>query len=113
MPKPIGIRTDEDWDELIQAQRSSKLSVAAFCRQHAINQQAFLRHRDKWQIKCLQDAVEDFVQISPSDQPIKEATTAVREEKPTISLNVGQVNVCFCEKTSPQWVAQLIREVAV
>ena len=84
MPKPIGIRTDEDWDELIKAQRSSKLSVAAFCRQHAINQQAFLRHRDKWQIKCLQEAVEDFVQISPSDQPTKATPPAVREEKPTI-----------------------------
>ena len=113
MPKPIGIRTEKDWDELNQAQRSSQLSVAAFGRQHAVNQQAFLRHRDQWQIKCLQEAVEDFVQISPSDQPIKDTTTAVREEKPTISLNVGQVNVCFCEKTSPQWVAQLIREVVV
>lgn len=113
MPKPIGIRTDEDWADLVQTQRSSQLSVAAFCRQHAINQQAFLRHRDKWQSQYLQEAVEDFVHISPSTKPIKEVTTPSREEKPTISLNVGQVNLCFCEKTSPQWVAQLIREVAI
>ncbi|WP_423252437.1 IS66 family insertion sequence element accessory protein TnpA [Vibrio vulnificus] len=41
--RPIRTRTDEEWATMIRTQRESGLSVAKFCRQNNINQQAFYR----------------------------------------------------------------------
>ena len=55
MPRPIRTRTDAEWATMIRTQRESGLSVAKFCRQNNINQQAFYRHRNRIELKTLQE----------------------------------------------------------
>lgn len=107
MPRPIRTRTDEEWATMIRTQRESGLSVAKFCRQNNINQQAFYRHRNRIELKD----VEEFVKVHASHETSHDVPLPPIDRASSISLTIGHINISLCDRTSPLWVAQLIREV--
>ncbi len=111
MPKTIQPRTDEEWATMVKTQHESGLSVAKFCRQNNINQQTFYRHRNRIQHQTLHKAVEKFVKVDASTDTSNNPTRVPTADNPSISLTIGHINISLCERTSPLWVAQLIREV--
>lgn len=111
MPRPIRTRTDEEWATMIRTQCESGLSVAKFCRQNNINQQAFYRHRNRIELKTLQEDVEEFVKVNASHEASHDVPLTPIDSTSSISLTIGHINISLCDRTSPQWVAQLIREV--
>lgn len=111
MPRPIRTRTDEEWATMIRTQRESGLSVAKFCRQNNINQQAFYRHRNRIELKTLQEDVEEFVKINAGQEASHDVSSPSIDRASSISLTIGHINIRLCDRTSPLWVAQLIREV--
>ena len=111
MPRPIRTRTDEEWATMIRAQRESGLSVAKFCRQNSINQQAFYRHCNRMEHQTSQEAVEEFVKVDTRRKASHDMPSAPCDRTPSISLTIGHISLTLCDRTSPQWVAQLIREV--
>ncbi len=111
MPRPIRTRTDEEWATMIRTQRESGLSVAKFCRQNNINQQAFYRHRNRIELKTLQEDVEEFVKVNANQEASHDIPSTSIDRTPSISLTIGHISLTLCDRTSPQWVAQLIREV--
>ena len=111
MPRPIRTRTDEEWATMIRTQRESGLSVAKFCRQNNINQQAFYRHRNCIELKTLQEDVEEFVKINAGQEASHDVSSPSIDRASSISLTIGHINIRLCDRTSPLWVAQLIREV--
>ncbi|MFM2668482.1 transposase [Vibrio mediterranei] len=112
MPKTIQPKTDEEWATMVKTQHESGLSVAKFCRQNNINQQTFYRHRNRIQHQTLHKAVEKFVKVeASSDTPNN--PIPVPTDYRSISLTIGHVSISLCDRTSPLWVAQLIREVNV
>ncbi|WP_188047977.1 IS66 family insertion sequence element accessory protein TnpA [Vibrio vulnificus] len=68
MPRPIRTRTDEEWATMIRTQHESGLSVAKFCSQNNINQQAFYRHRNRIELKTLQEGIKGFVKINATQE---------------------------------------------
>ncbi|MGY3569394.1 IS66 family insertion sequence element accessory protein TnpA [Vibrio paucivorans] len=111
MPRPIRTRTDEEWATMIRTQRESGLSVAKFCHQNNINQQAFYRHRNRIELKILQEGVEEFVKVNASHEASHDVPSPLIDCTSSISLTIGHISISLCDRTSPLWVAQLIREV--
>ncbi len=96
MPIPTHTRTDEEWATMIRTQRESGLSVAKFCRQNNINQQAFYRHRNRIELKGLQESVEDFVKVNASHEPSYDVPSPTIDRTPSISLTIGHINISLC-----------------
>ncbi|MGX9522648.1 IS66 family insertion sequence element accessory protein TnpA [Vibrio mediterranei] len=113
MPRPIRTRTDEEWATMIRTQREIGLSVAKFCRQNNINQQAFYRHRNRIELKTVQEDVEEFVKVIAIASPkaSHDVLSPPIDRASSISLTIGHINIRLCDRTSPLRVAQLIREV--
>ncbi|WP_188047983.1 IS66 family insertion sequence element accessory protein TnpA [Vibrio vulnificus] len=101
MPRPIRTRTDEEWATMIRTQRESGLSVAKFCRQNNINQQAFYRHRNRIELKTLQEGVEEFVKVNASHEASHALPSHLIDSTSSISLTIGHISISLCDRTSP------------
>jgi hypothetical protein len=76
-------RTREEWQQLIEAQQSSGLIAAEFCRQQAINATYFSSRK-----KQLQQSQSGFIQIKASE-PIGDVS---REKEPS-SMKIRRIDV--------------------
>ncbi|MGR5527930.1 IS66 family insertion sequence element accessory protein TnpA, partial [Vibrio maritimus] len=74
-------------------QRESGLSVAKFCRQNNINQQAFYRHRNRIELKTLQEDVEEFVKVNASHEALRDVPSTPIDSTSSISLTIGHINI--------------------
>jgi hypothetical protein len=67
-------RSPQEWQHLIQQQQSSSLSIADFCRQHALNPSTFYLQRKKLNALTLTPAATNdwlpFAHHEPSNQVV-------------------------------------------
>ncbi|MGR5503180.1 hypothetical protein ACQKP3_20850 [Vibrio sp. DNB22_10_4] len=96
------MRSGQRWSR----QNKTADSTVLFCRQNNINQQAFYRQRNRLESHHTTD---EFIKVEPAT--IEDTPTTASRSLPTIELTVGVVSLILPEHASPQWVAELIREV--
>ena len=91
-------RSKEEWQELIAEQAQSGLSAATFCRERGVNAKYFCLRRKQ----LSRPAVSAFVPVqlpSPSGDDIR--------------LDWQGMGVRLPASTSPQWVAEFIKQLTV
>jgi hypothetical protein len=94
-------RTKAQWRALIEAQASSGLTAAAFCREHGLNPKYFsLRRRD------LSDGTNkrtsSFIPVSAMKLPSGERITVRDPSGLRVELPLG---------IEPKWLAELLRSL--
>ena len=89
-------RTPSDWKRLIEDQAASGLSAVAFCHEHNLNPKYFSLRKSQ-----LKSESSHFVKASIASQPVGE-----------ITLKCLGVTMALPANTSPQWIAQLLRELS-
>jgi hypothetical protein len=94
------IRTLEQWQVIIEAQKTSGLKVADYCKQHDINPTTFYNRRAKLGLNA-HLTKPDFIKVEP-----------VRlEPTPTLVLTFGEAKLDIPTGASPQWIASLLKAI--
>lgn len=93
----MGRRTSEQWQALLTEHTQSGLTVAAFCRQHGINQKYFYLRRKQLSVSTK----SAFIPVSVVAQPRTEMQLDYREASLQLPPDV-----------SPQWLASLMRNLS-
>lgn len=94
-------RNLSQWQSIIEAQQSSGSTVIDFCRQHNISTSTFYAARKK-----LEPISRGFVRATLT-QEVELVTQA------PIELTVGLAKVTLPCATSPSYLAQVLRELAL
>ena len=109
-------RTFEQWQEIVQQQKASGLSIRIFCRQNNINCKTFYNRRAKLGLGM---PVKTPVHIAPTQTPALSTgfvqvkpTTICTQPTASITLKTNQATLQLPSSTSPQWIGQLLRELA-
>lgn len=95
-------RKPEQWQKLVQSQRQSGLSMAAFCREQGLREKSFYYWHQKWPVA--EKVSPDFIRVSCA----KPAPITSRPH----SLHFGSSELRLTTDTSPQWLAELMRALA-
>ena len=96
-------RSDAEWQQLIEQQQRSGLSVSTFCKQHGLSSKTFYKRRPA--LGEATDSTERFVKIQrPSTPAAATATTAVLQYHDSqLHLPAG---------VDAQWLAQLMQALS-
>lgn len=100
-------RTREQWQELLVQQEASGLSAAAFCQQHDLCPKYFSLRR-KQLMKNDGEVETGFVRAQVKQETKREPSDVTTPL--TIHCNAGQF--VFGVLPAPQWLAQLLRDLA-
>jgi len=105
--------TQQEWLTLIREFYNSDLSSSEFCSRHDINVKTFGNNRRKLQSQLTPPDEVSFIEVKkPSADehlaPIVEQTKA----QECLRLDAGACQLHIPMSAHPQWIAQLIREVA-
>ncbi|MBM7074402.1 hypothetical protein JQC92_20650 [Shewanella sp. 202IG2-18] len=93
--------TPQHWQELVQQQKLSSLSAAAFCREHNLSTKSFYHHRAKAaQTKPTAFSEVIVKQNISTSSPIKSQTI-------TLATSVG--DLVFPAKIYPQIIIDVIK----
>ncbi len=94
-------RTLVQWQLIIEAHKNSDLSVAAYCKQHSINEKSFYNRRAKLEHN-IELAKPAFIKAEP-----------IRPESPQVlTLKLGEATLTMPAGASLQWIAGLVKAVA-
>jgi hypothetical protein len=109
-------RTFTQWQDIVSQQEASGLNVAAYCQQSNINPKTFYNRRAKLGLletvkapadsKPAQIAVVStgFIQVKPATVSTPSASA--------MTLTTSQATLPLPSTVSPQWLGQLLRELA-
>lgn len=95
-------KTMHDWQAILDAQKSSGLSIKAFCQQHNITNSNFYKHRKKLNVTPLNTSL---IKVTTANRPISNATTTNNR----ITLLHGKTTLIFTEQCEPLWLADLLK----
>lgn len=101
-------RSNEQWRELFSQHNTSGLSAAAFCQQHDLCPKYFSLRR-KQLMKNNGEVETGFVRVQVK-QETKRKACGVTAASLIIHSNAGQL--VFGTLPAPQWLAQLLRDLA-
>ena len=100
-------RSVEQWQDIIEQQKNSGLSIATYCRENNISTTSFYHYRSKLnfgrQIKA-PAAQTGFVQVKPA--------STIEHSSAVITLQTNLVTLKLPLTVSPQWLGQLLRELS-
>ena len=96
-------RPRSQWQQLVQAQRESGLSQTEFARQYGIEVASLRRWRTVF--------ASEFV--AHLDQSFVEVTVPASYSQSGMTLHFGAASLALCTMPDPQWLAALLRELAV
>lgn len=96
----MALRTLEQWRLIIEAQKSSGLSVAAFCEQNDINEKSFYNRRAKLGLNT-----EVISPVFVKAEPIRLAPP------PALTLTLGKARLDIPPGANIQWIAGLLKAV--
>lgn len=102
-------RTREQWQELFVQQEASGLSAAAFCQEHDLCPKYFSLRR-KQLMKNDGEVETGFVRAQVKQETKREACGVAAAAALIIHSNAGQL--VFGTLPAPQWLAQLLRDLA-
>jgi len=97
-------RTSEQWQQLIQQQKQSGLTVAQFCRENHISESNFYLKLKKF--REANSSLSTFVTARPAP--------SFGQDEPsgsTITLQHGQCRLQFSGDTSTEWLAALMKSL--
>lgn len=95
----------QQWLDWIDEQEQSDLSIAAFCRNKAINAENFYYHRGQLRKKSLPKN-SGFVRAQVVDD------SALIKPDPEITLCVGRSRLHVSASVSPEWLSALMVSLA-
>lgn len=90
-------RTREDWQRLIEQQKTSGLSIVGFCKQNKLPTSNFYKYRNRLQAS---EQAPTLVKVK------SQAFTSV---KSSITLTHGNTQLSLPSRCEPQWLADLIK----
>ncbi len=93
--------TLQQWQDLVQQQRLSKLSVADFCREHKISTQSFYRYSSR-AYRTKNDAFSEVIVKQEVDPK-----SAIKSQTITLATSVG--DLVFPAQISPQIIIDVIK----
>jgi hypothetical protein len=96
-------RPRSEWFQLVQAQGESGLSQSEFARRHGIEVASLGRWR----------TVFATATAAPSDQSFVEVTVPTATAQAWMTLHFGAASLALSSMPDPQWLAALMRELAV
>ena len=96
------MRSQEQWQSIIEDQQSSGLTIIDYCRQHKLSLTSFYAHRKKLDL-----TQSGFIRAKVTQQIEFET----RSEE-NISLRVGNATLSLPSSTSASYLAQILRECA-
>ncbi len=99
-------QTLEQWLELIELQKQSKLSIIDFCSQHHLVVKTFYRKRSEL-IRAKEARSSTFVKLTPK---VDALPTEPPQVAAVISLAVGAMSLTLPLNTAPRWLGQLLKE---
>lgn len=106
-------KTTKQWQAIFKEHENSGLSVPKYCQKHHINVTTFYNRRAKLALNkqnqivntvSAQDKPSDFIQVKP--------TLTVSQPQAVIILNTCQAQLQLPASVSPQWVGQVLKELA-
>ena len=97
----MGRRSSKEWQVIIEQQESSGISVAQFCKQHALNNKYF--HARKQSLLKRQQRIlsSPFIKVSKTSP-----------DTTMMSLQIGDATLSLPLNCEPLWLAQLLKAVA-
>ncbi len=102
--------TSKEWSALIQNYHQSEFSPSEFCRHHDIDLKAFKSQQRK--LKAASDEDNPFISVSPpTAQEIESARARLQQNYSSLRLDVGACQLYIPASVTPQWLAQVIREI--
>ncbi|AQS39956.1 hypothetical protein Sps_04875 [Shewanella psychrophila] len=99
-------KTLEQWLELIELHKQSKLTIVDFCSQHHLVVKTFSRKRSEL-MKAKEAFHSTFVKLTPKAEAL---ATEPPQEVAVINLAVGAMSLTLPLNTDPRWLGQLLRE---
>ena len=101
-------RSKQQWLELIQAQQSSGVSIAEFCREHDLSLKYFYARRSDW-LKSQSTKTD----LQPSAfSKVTVAKTHIHNSNESISLTVGKATLSIPSSIDVIWLAKLMAQLA-
>lgn len=86
-----------DWQQLIEQQQTSGLSIVAFCKQQQLTTSSFYKYRARLQDK------------TPKPKLVKVAIGNTNQMLGTITLNHHNTQLTLPSCCEPQWLADLMK----
>jgi len=95
-------RSSQQWQQIIEQQEASGLSVVDFCKQHQLNSKYFYARRRNGLMKKQRNLAVPFIKVSkaPADNS-------------AMALQVGDIRLSLPTDTEPQWLAQLLKALSI
>ena len=105
-------RTPEQWLELLQQHKQSRLTVAQFCRENHLSESSFYLKLKKF--RETHSPLSTFVAAKPvpSVAPCARVDVRATSQGCTILLQHGQCRLTCSDTTSPEWLAVLIKSLS-
>ena len=112
----MATRNLSQWQKIVEEQLTSELNVSAFCQQNNINLKTFYNRRAKLGLgkkhkapvvinaKQVSEVASGFVQVKPAPEIGRSAAA--------MTLQTSQATLQLPPTVSPQWLGQLLRELA-
>lgn len=100
-------RSEEQWRELFEQQEGSGVSAAVFCKQNELCPKYFSLRRK--QLAKAGKEESGFVRVKVKPETTRDASGA-KAAVLTLRCNAGQLS--FGTLPPPQWLAQVLRELA-
>ncbi len=91
----------QQWQELVQQQKLSRLSAAAFCREHNLSTKLFYHHRTK----AAQARTSVFSEVIVKEKTSK--PSPIKSQTITLATSVG--DLVFPAQISPQIIIDVIK----
>jgi hypothetical protein len=93
-------RTPAQWHSLFAEQTASGLSIAAFCREHALCSKNFSRRRKQLQ--------KNTTTAPPSFIPV---TTKIQNQSPMLEIHHTNLTVKIPLSVSASWLSEFIQQL--
>lgn len=94
-------RTKQQWLELLEQQKQSGLSVAAFCRDQDISAKCFYYHVRRQRLLMVDSVPSGFVRAECS-------ATQANASQERLSLQIGRCQLHLPADISVPWLAKLV-----
>lgn len=107
------IRTQQEWQHIVQEFYNGGLSSSEFCRLNNINAKTFANIRHKFRNSVERSKETPFIEVTKTTvverpNPMLRSSTT----QPSLRLEVGDGLLHIPLSVTPAWIADLLREVS-
>lgn len=95
-------RSSKEWQTIIEQHEISGMSVAEFCKQHALDNKYFHARRQSLFKRQQRKLASPFIKVSKTNP-----------DSAMMSLQMGDAKLSLPVNTEPVWLAQLLKALSV